>query len=92
MRIGLRVKGKVVVDHVRDVTKVESAASDVGGDHKAHFLLAKAAEYRSAAVLVEAAVNNLQERTRFCRLLSNSDALSRELQNMMPCWTSLPSI
>ena len=46
------VKGKVVVDDVGDVRKIQAAPGHVCGDHKADLLLAEAAEDGGAPLLV----------------------------------------
>lgn len=50
--VDFSVKGKVVVDDVGDVRKIEAAPGHVRGDHKANFLLAEAAEDGGAPLLV----------------------------------------
>ena len=59
MGVNKGVEGKVVVDDVGDVRKIEPASGDVSCDHKADLLLAEAPEDRGAPVLVEPAVDNI---------------------------------
>ena len=53
------VKGKVVVDDVGDVRKIQAAPGYVCGDHKADFLLAEAAEDGGAPLLVQPTVDDI---------------------------------
>lgn len=57
MGIGVGVGGKVVVDHVGCVRKIEAAAGQIRGDHDFDFHPAKAIEQRRSSGLVETTVD-----------------------------------
>ena len=52
MGVDFGVEGKVVVDDVGDVRKIQAAPGHVRSDHKANLLLAEAAEDGGAPLLV----------------------------------------